>query len=189
LFQLQPSEFAKLAFILAMANFLSRPPDEVKRPSIFWKAIGLLLLPFALILKEPDLGSALVLLPTGLAMMFVAGIPARFLAQLLGAAFHADVDDIRHVEFPDRAQFDIERLQTGDDGASLFNGGVGSHRQRARRKHADVRVRIAARNYLQPQIVEVGAERVGKIDYQCVEALWTCAIGFGMHRGRLHCTL
>ena len=85
MFQLQPSEFAKLAFILAMANFLSRPPDELKRPSIFWKAIGMLLLPFALILKEPDLGSALVLLPTGLAMMFVAGVPARFLASLVGS--------------------------------------------------------------------------------------------------------
>jgi rod shape determining protein RodA len=86
LFELQPSEFAKLAFILAMANFLSRPMDELKRPSIFWKAIGMLALPFCLILKEPDLGSSLVLLPTGLTMMFVAGIPARFLAQLLGAA-------------------------------------------------------------------------------------------------------
>ena len=85
LFELQPSEFAKLAFILAMANFLSRPPDELKRPPIFWKALGMLLLPFALILKEPDLGSALVLLPTGLAMMFVAGVPSRFLAQLLGS--------------------------------------------------------------------------------------------------------
>jgi rod shape determining protein RodA len=84
-FELQPSEFAKLAFILAMANFLSRPPDELRRPAIFWKALGMLLLPFALILKEPDLGSALVLLPTGLAMMFVAGVPARFLAQLLGS--------------------------------------------------------------------------------------------------------
>ena len=85
LFELQPSEFAKLAFILAMANFLSRPPDELKRPPIFWKALGMLLLPFALILKEPDLGSALVLLPTGLAMMFVAGVPSRFLAQMLGS--------------------------------------------------------------------------------------------------------
>ena len=64
-FQFQPSEFAKLAFILAAANFLSRPPDELKQRGIFWKGIGLMLLPFALILKEPDLGSALVLLPTG----------------------------------------------------------------------------------------------------------------------------
>src|ERR1017187_7183251 len=60
-FQFQPSEFAKLAFILAAAHFLSRPPDELQRPANFWKGIGLLLLPFLLILKEPDLGSALVL--------------------------------------------------------------------------------------------------------------------------------
>jgi rod shape determining protein RodA len=83
-FQFQPSEFAKLAFILAGANFLSRPPDELKQPVIFWKGIGLMLLPFGLILKEPDLGSALVLLPTGLVMMLVAGTPRRYLLKLIG---------------------------------------------------------------------------------------------------------
>jgi rod shape determining protein RodA len=84
MFQLQPSEFAKLAFILASANFLSRPADELRSPAVFWKAIGMMMLPFALILKEPDLGSALVLIPTGLAMMYVAGIPKRFLLTLTG---------------------------------------------------------------------------------------------------------
>jgi rod shape determining protein RodA len=84
-FQFQPSEFAKLAFILAAAHFLSRPPDELRQPANFWKGIGLLLLPFLLILKEPDLGSALVLLPTGLVMMFVAGTPKRYLLKLTGA--------------------------------------------------------------------------------------------------------
>src|SRR6185437_3480406 len=83
-FQLQPSEFAKLAFILAQANFLSRPPDELRLPGNFWKSIGLMMLPFVLILKEPDLGSALVLIPTGLAMMFVAGTPRKYLLQLVG---------------------------------------------------------------------------------------------------------
>src|SRR3984957_17991174 len=96
-FQFQPSEFAKLAFILAAANFLSRPPDELTQPGIFWKGIGLMMLPFALILKEPDLGSALVLLPTGLVMMFVAGTPKRYLLKLgagvgiLGVLCLADV--------------------------------------------------------------------------------------------------
>jgi rod shape determining protein RodA len=83
-FQFQPSEFAKLAFILAASNFLSRPVDELKRFGIFWKGIGLMMLPFALILKEPDLGSALVLLPTGLVMMFAAGTPRRYLLLLIG---------------------------------------------------------------------------------------------------------
>lgn len=96
-FQFQPSEFAKLAFILAAANFLSRPPDELRQPANFWKAIGLMMLPFGLILKEPDLGSALVLLPTGLVMMFVAGTPLKYLLRLaaivgiLGALFLADI--------------------------------------------------------------------------------------------------
>jgi rod shape determining protein RodA len=83
-FELQPSELAKLAFILAMANFLSRPADELRWPSVFWKAIGMMMLPFGLILKEPDLGSALVLVPTGLVMMYVGGIPKRYLLQLIG---------------------------------------------------------------------------------------------------------
>jgi rod shape determining protein RodA len=96
-FQFQPSEFAKLAFILAAANFLSRPEDELEQRGIFWKGIGLMMLPFVLILKEPDLGSALVLLPTGLVMMYVAGTPVKYLMRLaaivgiLGALLLADI--------------------------------------------------------------------------------------------------
>jgi rod shape determining protein RodA len=96
-FSLQPSEFAKLAFILAQAHFLSRPVEELREALTFWKALGLMMLPFVLILKEPDLGSALVLLPAGLAMLFVAGTPKRYLVWLfasvgiLGALFVANV--------------------------------------------------------------------------------------------------
>jgi len=96
-FQFQPSEFAKLAFIAAQAHFLSRPADELQVPALFFKSLGFMLLPFLLIMKEPDLGSALVLIPTGIAMMFVAGIPRRFLVNLglavglLSALFLVDV--------------------------------------------------------------------------------------------------
>ncbi len=85
-FSLQPSEFAKLAFILAMASFLSRPPDELRLPVNFWKAIAMMVAPFVLIMKEPDLGSALVFIPTGFAMMLVAGVPRRYLMRLVGIA-------------------------------------------------------------------------------------------------------
>jgi len=81
-FQFQPSEFAKLAFILAAAQFLARPPEELRQRPIFWKGIGMMLLPFVLILKEPDLGSALVLIPTGVVMMFTAGTPRSYLLKL-----------------------------------------------------------------------------------------------------------
>src|ERR1043165_9446167 len=85
-FQAQPSEFAKLSFILAQAHFLSRPADELRLSSVFWKALGLTVLPFLLIMNEPDLGSALILLPVGLTMLYVAGVPVRFLFRLIGGA-------------------------------------------------------------------------------------------------------
>ena len=111
-FQFQPSEFAKLAFILAQAHFLSRPVDELRQPVLFWKALALLGLPFVLIMKEPDLGSALVLIPAGLAMMFVAGIPRRYLVQLisivgiLGTLFLVDV-----LFAPSGWRFQLEKYQ------------------------------------------------------------------------------
>ena len=82
-FQCQPAEFAKLSFIFIQAHFLSRPAEELRQPMVFIKSIGLTALPFLLILKEPDLGSALVLLPVGMAMCYVAGVPTRYLLRLV----------------------------------------------------------------------------------------------------------
>jgi rod shape determining protein RodA len=83
LFQIQPSEFAKLSFIFAQAHFLSRPADELRLTNVFWKGLGMMILPFVIIMKEPDLGSALILIPAGLTMMFVAGVPVRYLRNLI----------------------------------------------------------------------------------------------------------
>jgi len=112
-FQFQPSEFAKLAFILAAAHFLSRPPDELRQVKIFWKGIGLLFLPFALILKEPDLGSALVLMPTGLIMMYVAGTPRKYLLRLVGGVSLVAVLFLADVLFmpPGRWQITMQPYQ------------------------------------------------------------------------------
>ena len=82
--QFQPSEMAKVAFIMAMAAFLSRPRGELNDYRVLLKGIGLAVLPFVLILLEPDLGSSLMILPTGLAMMYVAGAPASFVRKLIG---------------------------------------------------------------------------------------------------------
>ena len=85
-FSVQPSEFAKLALILAFANFLSRPLDELRLPGNFSKALGMMALPFLLILVEPDLGSSLVLIPVGLTMMYVGNVPTKYLGRLVGGA-------------------------------------------------------------------------------------------------------
>ncbi len=83
-FSLQPSEFAKIAFILWMASYLSRPREELRMAKVYFAVVGYTLLPFILILKEPDLGSALVFLAMSLAMMFVAGVPKRMIAGFVG---------------------------------------------------------------------------------------------------------
>ena len=82
----QPSEMAKVAFILAMAQFLSRPRFELSDPKVLFRGICIALLPFGLILLEPDLGSSLMILPTGLAMVYVAGAPAGFVRKLIGGS-------------------------------------------------------------------------------------------------------
>lgn len=85
-FSLQPSEFAKLAVIFVLGHFLSRPREELDNAKSFLLALGMTALPFVFILKEPDLGSALTLFPIAFIMMFVAGVPPRFLRRvILGA--------------------------------------------------------------------------------------------------------
>jgi rod shape determining protein RodA len=82
-FGLQPSEFAKIGFILWLAHYLSRPREELRQGKVFLGVLGYTLLPFILVLKEPDMGSALVFLAISLAMMFAAGVPSRMLAGLV----------------------------------------------------------------------------------------------------------
>ncbi len=84
--QFQPSEMAKVAFILALAQFLSRPKGELSDSKVLFKGIGLCILPFGLILMEPDLGTSLMILPTGVVMMYVSGAPSAFMRKLIGGA-------------------------------------------------------------------------------------------------------
>ncbi|AIN94753.1 rod shape-determining protein RodA [Treponema putidum] len=75
---IQPSEFIKLIFILFLAYYLEKSQNEepLKR---FIKAMVIMIVPVALILKQPDLGTASVYIPIFLIMCFIAGIPLRFI--------------------------------------------------------------------------------------------------------------
>jgi len=79
---LQPSEFAKVAFVLALACYLTYRQDH---RTLFGLAIplGLALVPALLVLKEPDLGTAVLFLPVLLVMLCVAGARRGDLARLL----------------------------------------------------------------------------------------------------------
>lgn len=69
---LQPSEVAKLTFIMALAWYL-RYRDSYRRLVGLIIPFGITLVPLGLILLEPDLGTSLLLLPTLMIMLFMAG--------------------------------------------------------------------------------------------------------------------
>ena len=78
----QPSEFAKLATVVMLARTLSRPDLNPERWSVLFRAAAVALPPFLLIVLEPDLGTAFVLIPVTVIMLFVAGVPTRRLVGL-----------------------------------------------------------------------------------------------------------
>jgi len=83
----QPSEFAKVTTVLLLARVLASPVLQRRSFGTVLLALGLMALPFGLILEEPDLGTAMVLVPTTVCMLFAAGCALRYLIGLglLGA--------------------------------------------------------------------------------------------------------
>lgn len=79
----QPSEFAKLGTLLVIAHFLSQPSRDPADPRTLLYVLLIIAVPYGLIMKQPDLGTASTLIPVAFAMMFVAGVPFRYLALLV----------------------------------------------------------------------------------------------------------
>ena len=77
--RLQPSEFAKIATVLAVARYLSQNDRNINE----WKHLAvvflMILIPFMLIAKQPDLGTSLVFLALIIPMLYMAGISWFFL--------------------------------------------------------------------------------------------------------------
>ena len=92
-FQLQPSEFGKLLFVLALAGFLADRARRLHEPKVVLQTVGLALVPIFLVFKQPDLGTALVYTAAVAACLFVAGIRWSHLAILasIGALVIASV--------------------------------------------------------------------------------------------------
>jgi rod shape determining protein RodA len=76
--QIQPSELLKLATPLMLAWWFQKREGVLRWPD-FAAAFGLLLLPFFLIAKQPDLGTSLLVLAAGLYVIFFAGLPWKLI--------------------------------------------------------------------------------------------------------------
>lgn len=79
--QFEPSEFAKFALIVALAAYAASFKGRLRGRALL-AVIGMAAIPFVLIYKQPDLGSALVLLAVLAVVVVVAGARARHLAVL-----------------------------------------------------------------------------------------------------------
>ena len=98
----QPSELGKLAVIVAGTCLMAPPADKfMDRPGMGWSFL-LAGAPMLLIMKEPDLGSALVCVPLVMAMLFAAGAPARPLVALVATGVVAVAIMLAAVALPEK---------------------------------------------------------------------------------------
>ncbi|WEK56682.1 MAG: rod shape-determining protein RodA [Candidatus Brevundimonas phytovorans] len=85
--RIQPAEFMKIGLVLALARWYHGHSAQDARWS--WKLLfplGMIGLPFLLVAKQPDLGSAMIIGLTGAAVMFMAGLSWRVIAAAAAAA-------------------------------------------------------------------------------------------------------
>ena len=78
---LQPSEVMKFALIIVLARYFhSLPAKRIANPVAVLIPLALIAMPMLLILKQPDLGTAILLAVTGLTLIFLAGTPLQYFA-------------------------------------------------------------------------------------------------------------
>ena len=78
-FTIQPSEFSKLAVIIMLSAFASAPDRDPDAKKTFFTSLLIIIFPLVLIIIEPDLSSALILLPATLTILLYAGIQRKLL--------------------------------------------------------------------------------------------------------------
>lgn len=85
-FSLQPSEFAKIVLLLLTANLIARYRDGEYDLRSFLMIMGLgVVFPVALIFIQPDLGTTIIVLSTVIMMLYLSGMPVRYILYGLGA--------------------------------------------------------------------------------------------------------
>lgn len=81
--QFQPSELAKILLILFFAQFIMKNKERINQPRIIILSIALLAAPLALIYKEPDLSTSIMVVLTFCIMMFIGGISYKLVGAIL----------------------------------------------------------------------------------------------------------
>lgn len=85
----QPSEMTKILMILFLAMFLSKYKESLNKPKGFFATVVLIMIPIALILKQPDLSTSIVVFLVCAVLMFLAGLSYKIIAPILGIGIPA----------------------------------------------------------------------------------------------------
>jgi len=84
--RLQPSELTKITLVMVLAAYYDwLPGKKTSRPLWVLVPVLIILVPTALVLKQPDLGTAILLLSAGGALMFLAGVHWAYFAAVIAA--------------------------------------------------------------------------------------------------------
>ncbi len=83
-FTFQPSELTKVVVILTLARYLGATQSDRHQLRPILVAFGLVVLPLLLILRQPDLGTAVIFLPILFCMLWVWGVKPRSLLAIIG---------------------------------------------------------------------------------------------------------
>ncbi|MCR9112593.1 MAG: rod shape-determining protein RodA, partial [Rhodobacteraceae bacterium] len=84
--RLQPSELMKITLVMLLAAYYDwLPTNRVSRPLWVLLPVVLILLPVALVLRQPDLGTSILLIAGGGLLMFIAGVHWAYFAGVIGA--------------------------------------------------------------------------------------------------------
>ncbi len=84
--RLQPSELTKITLVMLLAAYYDwLPAERTSRPLWVVLPVLFILIPTALVLKQPDLGTSILLLAAGGAVMFLAGVHWAYFAAVIAA--------------------------------------------------------------------------------------------------------
>ncbi|MBV8728523.1 MAG: rod shape-determining protein RodA [Acidobacteriia bacterium] len=138
-FRLQVSEFVKLVIILLVARYLTELRTEELELRELLKMAGLVLVPTALVLKQPDLGTSLTYLAVLAVGAFVAGLHWKYIAAIavaislalpMGLHFLKDYQKARLISFMDPDQdpqgtgYQLIQSQIAVGAGGIFGKGV-----------------------------------------------------------------
>ncbi len=141
-FQLQPSELAKLGMVIVLARFFA--DRDTLHGRDYFKLLGLVSLPAILVLRQPDLGTTMILALTSFGLCLAGGVPRRVLAGVLGIGavtlpivwqFLADYQRSRILTFlhpaadPYGAGYNVLQALIAVGSGGLFGQGLGQGSQ------------------------------------------------------------